>query len=305
MTGAANPKETIQHLARQLRRYERTGRPQHDGLPLTTGIPALDELLPEQGIGPGTLMEWLSEGAGSGAGATAFIVAAHAMQAGGACVVIDKDRSFFPPAVLWRSPKSEVSRSQRSEVRGWKKTAALPPLISGLCPLISDLCPEGPPAGDLDRTVVVHPTNDRDVLWALEQSLRCRSVAAVVCWLNRLHAHAYRRLQLAAEAGGGIGLLLRSAEYRFQPSWADIRLLVEALPFESRCGRKPSSGTDAFSIGRLLRIELISCRGRAGGGAVELPLFDFDPIKGDDETGDVRLASRLAAATDTLRAAGA
>ena len=261
MSGVADHNQALQHLAQQLRRLEKTSREARcKGGLFSTGIPALDRLLPEQGISPGTLVEWLSRGDGCGAGTLVFAVAAHLTQGNGACVIIDRNRSFYPPPLLLPSHQK----------------------LS---------------ASDLDRTIVVHPPDKRDTLWALEQSLRCCGVAVVICRLGHLNDHAYRRLQLAAETGGGIGLLLRPGEHRSQPSWADIRLWVEALPFDARFERKPSSETDALTLGRLLRIELIHCRGRAGGEAVELEI--------DDETGDVRLAPRLAVAKDSIRAAGA
>ena len=260
---STNRAETVQQLASQLRRIE-WGR----GAPtvterLSTGIEPLDRLLPERGLPPGTLIEWLSPGEGCGAGTLAFRVAEHVVRAererqvNRPCVVVDADRSFYPLA----TPLS------------WQ---------------------EGPSANGQERLIVIHPANDRDALWALEQSLRCPGVAVVVGWVNRLHAHAYRRLQLAAETGGAIGLLLRPGECRAQPSWADLRLWVEPLSPVAGNEHSPSSRTDAFT-GRLLRIELIYCRGRAGGGVLELEI--------DDETGDVRLASQLAAATDSTEVA--
>jgi hypothetical protein len=249
MSGPTNHSSAIQQLTQQLRRYERTLQPTADGnRVLSTGIAALDGLLPDGGISRGMLLEWLSEKTGGGAGTLAFTVAAQLMRADGACVVIDPTASFYPPAI-------------------------------------------GKLGDHLQRIIVVHPANGGDALWALEQSLRCRGVAVVVCRLGQaferqLHNHAYRRLQLAAETGGAIGLLLRPARYRVHPTWADVRLLVEPLP------------TANSSTGRQLQVELIHCRGRNCGGIVKLEI--------DDETGDVRLASELAAATNPARrAAGA
>jgi hypothetical protein len=40
----------------------------------------------------------------------------------------------------------------------------------------------------------------------------------------------FRRLQLAAEAGGGLGFLVRPMACRAEPSWAAVRLGVSAQP---------------------------------------------------------------------------
>jgi len=66
-----------------------------------------------------------------------------------------------------------------------------------------------------------------DVLWALEQALKSGHVGAVLAWLPaRLPADALRRLQLAAQAHGGLAFLLRDAALRTQPSPAPLRLLL-------------------------------------------------------------------------------
>ncbi|HUW83288.1 MAG TPA: hypothetical protein VMZ31_10870 [Phycisphaerae bacterium] len=91
-----------------------------------------------------------------------------------------------------------------------------------------------PPAAEqlglgADRMVLVHPRREVDALWAAEQSLRSPTVAAVLltCLLRVEHRQS-RRLQLAAEAGGGIGLLVRpiKAQARGRVSTAAVRLLV-------------------------------------------------------------------------------
>jgi protein ImuA len=60
----------------------------------------------------------------------------------------------------------------------------------------------------LGRLIVVRTACTADALWVCEQTLRCRAVAAVVLPLRSADTRATRRLQLAAEAGGGLGLLL-------------------------------------------------------------------------------------------------
>ena len=83
---------------------------------------------------------------------------------------------------------------------------------------------------DLERTVVVRPRNRQEALWALEQALRCSGVAATLGWIDRLDDRTFRRLQLATEQGGGWGLFLRPIAARKEPTWADLRWLVQPLP---------------------------------------------------------------------------
>jgi protein ImuA len=56
--------------------------------------------------------------------------------------------------------------------------------------------------------VLVQAPRRQDALWAMEESLRCPGVAGALLAVNGLDLTAARRLQLAAEAGGAIGLLL-------------------------------------------------------------------------------------------------
>ena len=271
MTHPTDNSSTIQQLARQLRRYERRLQPvAGEEQLLSTGIAPLDDLLPDNGIARGSLMEWLSDTEGGGAGTLVFRVAAQLLQAEGACVVIDPAAAFYPPGA-------------------------------------------GRLTDSLQQLIVVHPTNAADALWALEQSLRCRGVAVVICRLghafeSQLHTHAYRRLQLAAETSGAIGLLLRPARYRTHPSWADVRLLVEPLPGESREWKMANPASPPSIIhslpsilhplpapDRQLQLTLLHCRGRTCGGFVKLEI--------DDETGDVRLAAELAAAANQAQPA--
>jgi protein ImuA len=88
----------------------------------------------------------------------------------------------------------------------------------------------------LERLVVVRTAHPADALWVCEQTLRCRAVAAVVLPLRTIDAQASRRLQLAAEAGSSLGLLLRSDE-RGGHTFAASRLRVDPLVGESSIRR--------------------------------------------------------------------
>jgi protein ImuA len=64
-----------------------------------------------------------------------------------------------------------------------------------------------------DRLLILRVTHPRDALWACEEALKCKALAATLAELPEDGAAAdpvaTRRLSLAAQAGGGLGLLLR------------------------------------------------------------------------------------------------
>jgi protein ImuA len=82
---------------------------------------------------------------------------------------------------------------------------------------------------DLKRLIIVRPCNLADRLWAIDQALRSPAIAAVVAEVEHLDDRGARRLQLAAEQGGGIGLLVRHAAAQRHPSWAEVQWLVRPL----------------------------------------------------------------------------
>src|SRR5919199_501595 len=61
----------------------------------------------------------------------------------------------------------------------------------------------------LDRPAVVRPDGQRAALWAWEESLRAPGVAVTFGRLGAVTDRVVRRLQLAVEAGGGLGFLVR------------------------------------------------------------------------------------------------
>jgi hypothetical protein len=123
----------------------------------------------------------------------------------------------------------------------------------------------------LESLVVVQAARPADNLWALDQALRCTGVAAVVAWPEKIDARTFRRLQLAAEEGGSLGLLLRPARVRDEPSWADVRLLVEPQPGKAAGERR-------------LRIEILRCRA-APGGCVEVAIDNCQVPSTNDQWG--------------------
>jgi hypothetical protein len=266
--------DTIAALRQKLHRTE-TGPATRAASAVSIGIDALDRLLPDGGLRPGLLLELLADGPGAGAATLALRLAA-AWQPNGELLLVDQGAG---------DQRSEI-RGRRSEIGDQHKHR---PPTSDLRPPTSDLRPLFyPPAAaalgiDLRRMVVVHPANQADAVWALEQALRCRGVGMVVGSLGKTSDVVLRRLQLAVEAGGTVGVLLRPAACAAQTSWGDVRWLV-------RPRASPETGPD---MTRRIDVELLHCRGRLTEGCVILEL--------DDETGAVCEIPRLAAAADSGR----
>jgi hypothetical protein len=79
---------------------------------------------------------------------------------------------------------------------------------------------------ELERLLVVRPNSATEALWAAEQALSSGVCAAVLLWLKGTDDRWLRRLKLAAEAGGALGVLFRPERHRFESSPASLRLLM-------------------------------------------------------------------------------
>ena len=79
---------------------------------------------------------------------------------------------------------------------------------------------------ELERLLVVRPTTATEALWAAEQALSSGVCAAVLLWLKGTDDRWLRRLKLAAEAGGSLGVLFRPERHRFESSPANLRIVM-------------------------------------------------------------------------------
>ena len=84
----------------------------------------------------------------------------------------------------------------------------------------------------LSRLLLLRPKNEKDELWALTECLRCSGVGVALACPKNLSTIEARRLQLAAERGGGVGILLRPASAASTPYAAATRWLVSAIAGE-------------------------------------------------------------------------
>ena len=82
-----------------------------------------------------------------------------------------------------------------------------------------------------ERLLSVAVSRPRDLLWAMEEALRCRVIGAVIGEMRHgtLDAVAVRRLSLAAADSGALALLLR-AKPGSDASTAATRWIVSATP---------------------------------------------------------------------------
>ncbi|MEZ6102235.1 MAG: hypothetical protein R3E01_25135 [Pirellulaceae bacterium] len=94
--------QALQARVQQLEGRGGVGGVGQDRKVVSSGCVALDRLLPGGGFATGQLVEWLGEGWGSGVGTLAFWMASRAVGEGRALVVVDRQRKFYPPAVVYR-----------------------------------------------------------------------------------------------------------------------------------------------------------------------------------------------------------
>ena len=113
----------------------------------------------------------------------------------------------------------------------------------------------------MERVIALQPSNHADSIWGLAQVLRCTAVGAVIAEVGTLEDRVARKLQLAAEQGGGLGVFIRDARAaRAQPSWADVQWLVRSITNE--CNAVASQDT------RWFQLELARCSGGRTGARI-------------------------------------
>lgn len=216
-------RSSLQQFQRGLRVGERERRI------VSTGIPALDELLPDGGLRRGTLSEWIGAEVGCGVLSLAMRVAAVA-QSDGPLIIVDTEKTLYPPAIQ----------------------------ATGV---------------SLAEAIFVRPSSLTDALWAVEQSLRCAGIGGVLFPVDQLRTQDFRRLQLAAEDGTAIGILVRPPDSQGQSGWADVRLLISPKP------SRPNS------FCRRMAVQCVYAKGSLTDRAIELEMCD--------ETGAVCVAAGL------------
>lgn len=275
-------------LKSNIAQIEKLGRVD-DGQVVSSGCRVLDEVLPENGYRRGAIVEWMAgsdfttsrsrnSSGGLGADYLALLAAKHACADGGALVIADLHRQFYPPAAAAMGldlGNVIVLQPERNELsRGESALSLSKERLDGF-------------------------------FWSIDQALRCSAVAAVWSTLDQVHERWFRRFQLSAESSGALGLFVRPAVRMGQPSWAEVQWHVTGrtkigTQGRAKAKRETSAGnsspllrtaqsmlqdslrdpaTTSRSVSALQRIELelMRCRGARTGQKIKL---DIDTITG-------------------------
>jgi hypothetical protein len=261
-----DPAEIVHRLRGELERFHRC-RAQRAGWSrrfVPTGLGPVDAALPYGGLPCGAITEILFDAPGVGAMSLALRIVSRclgggnelAFPVGGAVDHPSKELSIVDCRLSIEGPRP--NRKSKIENRQWVPSlathdggAADDPRNIVLVDAVGDFYP---PAArqhgiEFDRLIVLRPGNERDAFWAVDQSLRCPAVAVVIAPLTRLDDLLSRRLQLAAESSGCMGLILRSVRRRTK-SFAAVQMLLESV--DHRAAEKPAA--------RPCRITLLSVR---------------------------------------------
>jgi len=218
---ADGPAARIERLRRTLCAAETAaGLAGESSVPLALGIPLIDDIL----------------GGGLGGGALHEISATRETEIPAA--------SGFALALTARNNGSTPERN----ASGLNATGRDAIWIAEDLSLVENGVPYGPGLHEAgiapEKLITVAAARGRDVLWAMEEALRCRAVGVVIGELRGrgIDQVATRRLALAAAAGNTLGLILRTTPTD-EPSSAATRWIVGAAPSSSaRRGDRPSVG---------------------------------------------------------------
>jgi len=80
---------------------------------------------------------------------------------------------------------------------------------------------------DLQKLVLVRASH-QDAGWSFAQLLRSKDIGACFWASSSMDNMVFRRLQLAAERGGGLGFVIRPMSALRKPCWGSLRIQVTA-----------------------------------------------------------------------------
>ncbi|MCD0488873.1 Error-prone repair protein ImuA [Pedobacter sp. MC2016-14] len=114
-----------------------------------------------------------------------------------------------------------------------------------------------------DRIIFIDVKKEKDVLWAMEEALKCGGLAAVIADVREVSLIQSRRLQLAAEQSKVTGFMLRSDPRKYSTTSCVARWKISPVASEFEDGM-PGIGYPRW------RVELLKLRnGNPGNWEIE------------------------------------
>ncbi|WP_448701379.1 ImuA family protein [Mucilaginibacter sp. AW1-3] len=124
-----------------------------------------------------------------------------------------------------------------------------------------------------DRIIFIDLKRERDVLWAMEEALKCEGLAAVIGELREITFAQSRRLQLAVEKSKVTGFVLRTDMRKLTSTTCVARWKISPLPSELEHGM-PGVGFPRWNV------ELLKVRnGNPGIFQLEWSAGGFVPVR--------------------------
>lgn len=114
-----------------------------------------------------------------------------------------------------------------------------------------------------DRIIFMELRREKDMLWALEEALKCGALSAAVCELRALDFTASRRLQLAVEQSKVTAMIMRTSTQQLASTACTARWQVTPAPSMAEDGL-PGIGFPSWNV-QLLKIR----NGRPGSWQVQ------------------------------------
>lgn len=103
-----------------------------------------------------------------------------------------------------------------------------------------------------DRVIFVDLQKERDVLWVMEEALKCEGLAAVIGEVREISFAQSRRLQLAVESSRVTGFILRTDARKLSTTACTARWQISALPSHQE-NQMPGVGFPRWNV-ELLKI---------------------------------------------------
>ena len=123
-----------------------------------------------------------------------------------------------------------------------------------------------------DNIIFILVDREKEVLWATEEGLKCKGIAAVVAEVKNLTFMQSRRLQLAVEVSNATGFIVRSDAAKLSATACTARWQIIPQPSKTEAGL-PGIGFPRWQV------ELLKARyGRPGKWIVEWSANSFNII---------------------------